>query len=159
MSSLYSLTSDYLQVLDMAESGEVDADVIIDTLEGISGEIEVKAENYAKVMKSIEATAEALSKEEQRLALRRKVLENNVSRMKKSLEQSMIATDNKKFKTTLFSFSIQKNPASLVVSGEVPEEYLVPQPPKVDNARIKEELKTKDLPFAHLEQGESLRIR
>jgi hypothetical protein len=71
----------------------------------------------------------------------------------------MRATGKTKFKTDLFSFNIQKNPARLVITGEVPEKFLIPQDPKVDNKAIKELLKQQELPFAHLEQSESLRIR
>jgi len=73
----------------------------------------------------------------------------------------MYITGKVKFKTNLFNFSIQKNPPKLVIDKpeEIPEEFLIPQPPKVDNAKLKEILKEKELPFAHLEQSENLRIR
>lgn len=145
----------------MAESGEVEYQVVVDTLEGIQGEIEVKADAYAKIIKTLEGQADAIKKEEDRLSQKRRSLETNVKNMKLSLERAMIATDNKKFKTTLFSFNIQKNPASLVIDkpDEIPEQFLIPQDPKVDNAKIKELLKTQELPYAHLSYSESLRIR
>ena len=71
--------------------------------------------------------------------------------MKESLETAMRATGKTKFKTDLFSFNIQKNPPRLVIDKpeEVPEEYLIPQEPKIDTKAIKEILKEQELPFAH----------
>lgn len=145
----------------MAENGEVEYQTVIDTLESIQGEIEVKADAYAKIIRTLEGQVDAIKKEEDRLSQKRRSLETNVKNMKLSLERAMIAMDNKKFKTTLFSFSIQKNPATLVIDkpDEIPEQFLIPQNPKVDNAKIKELLKTQELPYAHLSYSESLRIR
>lgn len=75
---------------------------------------------------------------------------------------AMKVTGKTKFKTDLFSFSIGKNPKALVVDypERVPEEYLIPQQPKVDNAKLKEDLNNgKVYDFAHLEQSESIRIK
>ena len=47
MSTLYELTNDYLTLLDMAEDPDVEEDVLRDTMEGIEGEIEIKADGYA----------------------------------------------------------------------------------------------------------------
>ena len=101
-----------------------------------------------------------LESEIARLTARKKALENNVERMKRNLEQSMIALDKRKFKTDLFSFHIQKNPASVDIIGEVPEEFLIPQEPKVDKKAMIAFVKEHgDTEYAKLTQSESLRIR
>lgn len=162
MNTLYELTSEYLQLLEMAEDPDVDLQTIADTMEAIGGEIEDKADGYARVMKQIEANAAGIKAEIDRLTARKTSMENNVKRMKETLQAAMEATGKKKFKTALFSFGIQKNPASLKIDDPdaVPENFLIPQPPKVDSAAIKDALKAGAMyNFAHLEQGESLRIR
>lgn len=167
MSTLYELTDEYLRLLELGEDPEIDPEVFKDTLEGLEGELEIKAENYAKVIKQLEADATALDTEKKRLDTRKKACENAIERMKKSLEVAMITTGKKKFKTELFLFGIQKNPPSVKLGKEyaenielIPLDYLVPQDPKVDKKKILEELKGgAKLPFATLEQGESLRIR
>jgi hypothetical protein len=162
MSSLYELTGQFQQVLDMAQDSDFSQEAIRDTLEAIGLEIEDKADGYAKVIKTLEGNVAALKTEESRLADRRKVIENNIKFMKKTLEDSMKTTGKTKFKTLLFGFNIQKNPASLVIDdkNKVPEELLIPQEPTIDNAAIKELLKNGAvLEYAHLEQGESLRIK
>ena len=128
-------------------------------IEAIEGEIEYKADGYAKVIKEIEGNVATIKTEIDRLSNKKNVLENSIKTMKQTLENAMKITGKTKFKTDLFSFNIQKNPARLVITGEVPEQFLIPQEPKVDNKAIKELLKQQELPFAHLEQSESLRIR
>lgn len=164
MSTLYELTGEYKELLEMAESGDYDTETLQDTMEAISGEIEVKADGYAKVMKELEGDVAMLKAEEKRLSDRRKVIENNISAMKRNLEESMIAVGKEKFKTDLFSFNIQKNPARVVIEDEskVPAEYLVEQAPKIDRKALLKDLKdgkTFSVDFARLEQGKSLRIR
>ena len=57
MSTLYSLTSEYLQLLDMMQDPDVDPQTVADTIEGIEGEIEIKADNLITVCKELEAQA------------------------------------------------------------------------------------------------------
>lgn len=48
MSTIYELTEDYLRLLELAEDPDTDPEAFADTLEGLDGEIEIKAEGYAK---------------------------------------------------------------------------------------------------------------
>ncbi|MDU7710311.1 MAG: siphovirus Gp157 family protein, partial [Clostridium sp.] len=64
MSSIYELTDQWKEVEGMLYDGETDEQIILDTLESIDGEIEQKADNYAKLIKNMEADIETLSKEE-----------------------------------------------------------------------------------------------
>lgn len=162
MATIYELTADYLEVLEMANNPDIPADAIADTLEAVGGEIEMKAENTAKILTELKASAENLKAEEKRLKSKRESIENNITAIKERLYTAMKVTGKTKFKTDLFSFSIGKNPKSLVVDfpERVPEEYLIPQQPKVNTSKLKEDLNNgKVCDFAHLEQGESVRIK
>ena len=163
MRTLYELTDDFLKLLTLAEDENEDIEVILSTIEGVDYESESKAEGYAKVIKELEARAEAIKKEEDRLAGMCETIANNIKRMKVTLQQSMEVTGKTKFKTDLFSFNIQNNPPSLVLDKgieDIPDKYLIPQPAKVDNVKVKELLKTgESLDFAHLSVSKSLRIR
>ena len=165
MATLYELTDDYLNLLDMAQDPDCDLEVFKDTLEGLDYEIEDKADGYAKVIRELTARAEGLKAEIERLTNRKKAIETNIDNMKRSLENAMIITGKTKFKTDLFSFGIQKNTPTVIIDEQyienIPEEYLIEQDPKIDKAKIKEDIKAgKDLDgIAHLEQSGSLRIR
>ena len=159
---MYELTADYLAVLAMATDGETPPDAIADTLEAIGGEIEIKAESSAVIMQELNAESDKIDAEIKRLTARKKSLETNADAIKQRVFDAMKATGKEKFKTTLFSFSIKKNPPKLVIDDEtkIPKKYFIPQPAKIDNAAIKAELTAgKKLKYAHIEQGESLTIK
>lgn len=159
--TLYEITQEFMELLEMASEEAIDQDIINDTLEGVEFEFEEKAVSIAKVMKNLEGNVDMFDKEIKRLTDKKKTVQNNISSLKKNLEDSMIKTGKKKFKTDLFSFSIQKNPASVVIDSaeDIPEEYLIQQEPKLDKKSMSGFLKDNKVSWAHLEQGESLRIR
>ena len=166
MASLYELTSDYMELLELAEDPDIDEQAFLDTLEGIDGALEDKADNYAKCMRMLEADAKGIKAEEDRLSARRKTIENNIKRMKQSLQYAMEATGKTKFKTQLFSFNVQNNPASVVMDesdiGNIPERFLKYKDPEIDRKAIKDAIKAGDedaMGIAHLEQTRGLRIK
>lgn len=159
MSTLYELTDDYLRLLDFAE--DADDQAFIDTMEAIEDEIEDKADGYARVIKQLSADAEAIDKEAKRLTERKATIDNRVKQMKESLTKAMILTGKTKFKTDLFSFNVQKNTPTTVIDDEeaIPEEFWRVKR-EVDKSKIKDALKEgKEFKWAHLEQGEGVRIR
>ena len=162
--TIYELTADFLRIQEMMEDPELDPQTLADTMEAVDGELEVKAENYAKVMKNLDGDIEALDNEIRRLTSRKKALENNIKNMKMALQSMMTITGKTKFKTDLFSFGIQKNAPSVVIDTDInnlPTEFLKFREPEVDKTKLKEALKNgEDLSgYCHLEQSESLRIR
>jgi hypothetical protein len=164
--TLYELTSDYLNLLEMAEDPDIDAQAFLDTLEGISGALEDKADGYAKVMRMLDGDAVAIKAEEDRLSTRRKTIENRIKHMKQSLQSMMELTGKTKFKTQLFSFNVQNNPASVVMDetdvANIPERFLKYKDPEIDRKAIKNAIKAGDenaMNIAHLEQTRGLRIK
>lgn len=163
--TLYELTDDYLNLLELAEDPDVDEQAFKDTLDGIEGALEDKADNYARIMRQLEADAAACDAESKRLKNKSKTINANITRMKQALQYAMQATGKTKFKTALFSFGIQKNPASVVMDEayieNIPERFLIRKDPEINKRAIKEAINNgEDLGgLAHLEQTESLRIR
>lgn len=165
MSTLYQLTAEFEEIINMLYDPEIDEQAIFDTLEGIEAEFEDKADGYAKVLKSIDADIKAAKAEKARLEERIRFAENRAKRLKWHLENAMRITGKTKFKTALFSFGIQKNGGKqpVVLDRDValiPEEFQIPQSPKADNDKIREYLQGHVADWAHLDpRGESLRIR
>ena len=164
--TLYDLTNDYMELLELAEDPDIDEQAFLDTLEGIEGALEDKADNYAKCMRMLEADAKGIKAEEDRLSARRKTIENNIKRMKQSLQAMMELTGKTKFKTQLFSFNVQNNPASVVMDesdvDNIPERFLKYKDPEIDRKAIKDAIKAGDedaMDIAHLEQTRGLRIK
>ena len=162
MSEIYELTRNYDEVLNMLYQDDVDEQMVLDTLESIEGDIEDKADNYAKIMKELETKAKARKEEAQRLSESAKVFENRVKALKSILFNAMKETGKTRFATNLFSFSIAKNGGkqALTIDSEVPAEY-TKTVVENDTDKIRQALEEgKKLPFAHLEpRGERLSIK
>ena len=162
---LYELTEEYQALQEMVYDPEVDEQTLKDTMEAVWGEIEEKADGYAKIIFGIKADVEKLQAEERRLNARRQRLENRAKWLKDNLEANMREVGKTKFKTALFSFNIQKNGGvePLVITGaleDIPGKYLIQQPPVVNNEAVRRLLAERPVDWAHLEpRGESLRIR
>ena len=160
--TLYDLTNDFKTVLEMAQDPEIDEQAIKDTLEMIGGDIELKADGYAKVIGELSANVDTLTAEINRLTARKSAIVKKVATMKEMLTYAMQTTGKTKFKTDFFSFNVQKNPPSLVVDDatKIPSEYLIQQDPKIDKKSIMELIKGgAEIDYAHLEQTEGVRIR
>jgi hypothetical protein len=115
--TLYELTQDYKILLDMAEDPDVDPEALADTMEGIEGAIEDKADAYAAVMREMEGDAAKIDIEIERLKYRKQAIKANIDRIKANLMTTMLETGKTKFKTALNSFSLRK-------SGQAPVEIL-----------------------------------
>ncbi len=163
--NLYELTANYLALQQMLEDPEADSQMIADTMESLDYDIEEKADGYAKVIRNMEATITAIKSEQERLTAKKNLLEMSIKTLKKNLQESMIATGKRKFKTDLFSFSIQKNggkaPVILDVkdTSELPDELVrIKEEPNMDAIRAL--LDQGECKYAHYgDRGEGLRIK
>ncbi len=149
----------------MLTDAEVDQDIVFDTLDGIDEELEEKAENYAKVIRTFEADIDAIDVEIKRLQAMKKTRTNAIERLKKHLFDSMKATKKEKFTHGLFSFSIRKNggvaPVIIDPKAAILPEFLVIPDPVPDKKKIADYLKTNsNCEWARFgERGESLVIK
>lgn len=165
MSNLYELTNNYEEVLNMLYDEDIDEQMVLDTLESIEGDIEDKADGYAKIIKELLGDVEKIKKEKQRLEVRQKAFENRAELLKNNLQNTLKQIGKTKFKTELFSFNIQKNGGKLPLIiddiEKVPNEYFKHTEKELDNTKIREAIDSgKEISFAHYgEQGESLRIK
>lgn len=160
--NLFDISQEYMTVLEMAEDPNTDQQTITDTMEAIEADFEDKSDAYAHIIAQLKADAAGIETELKRLRDRKASLEANADRLKASLENAMRVTGKTKFKTTLHSFGIVKNPPALKIDNidAVPPYFLLPQPPKVDTDAIKKAIKGGEtFRWARLEQSESLRIR
>lgn len=168
MSTLYELTGEYLALSDMLMDDEVDEQTVIDTLEGVKGEIEIKAEGYVKVLRSIEAQAEAYAKEAEAFAKKANTTKNRADSLKKALFNAMTEMDMPEIKTGLFKLKIVGNgglqPMEVTENiDEIPNDFIRIKK-EADKKAIGEYLKTLpegvEVPWARLlPRGKHLSIK
>ncbi|MGM9924661.1 MAG: siphovirus Gp157 family protein [Bacillus sp. (in: firmicutes)] len=157
---LYELNQQYNQLLEMA--GDLDPQVLKDTLESIKESIEDKAENTAKLIRSWEAEAKAIKEEEKRLAERRKSLEKRVDNTKAYLFEQMELAGMEKVKRPTLTISIANNPPSVQVIDpeKIPSFFMIEQEPKIDKKAILEALKNgTEIDGCTIKREKGLRIR
>ena len=168
MASLYDLTGDYAKFAEYMEQVELEPEMqeaLEDALNNLGEDIEIKLENYAKIIKNFESDIAGLKAEEERLAKKRKALENSIKNMKQRMTEAMIRTGKVDIKGELIKFKVQANPPAVVMDvnyiEDVPEKYLIAQDPKIDRKKLAEDLKAGgELDgVAHLEVSSSIRIR
>lgn len=157
--TLYELTQEYQELLAMMEDPDIDPQVIADTMEGLDGEIEIKAESYIRVLKELEAESNKIDAELKRLGSRYDTCQINIRKLKDSLLTSMQETGKDKIQTEHFRISVAKNGGlkPIRVTGDVPPEFCKLEP---DNKKIREALNNGELEFAHFEErGVHLSVR
>ena len=157
--NLYDLVGNYKKVYEM----DLDDETWQDTLESIDSAIEQKADGVMYVIRNLEVDVIGRKDEEKRLKSKREVAERKIKRLKQYLQENMEAVGKTKFKTQLFAYNIQNNPASLKLTDEklIPEKYYTVETSRnYDNKAIKDDLKAgKVINGAELKTSQSLRIR
>lgn len=159
---LYELTQNYNNLIELLENKDIPREMIDNALDEVSEAFEVKAENIAKLIKNFECDIKSFKQEENRIADRRKTLENRIKNLKEYLDNAMKMSGKTKFKHGTFSFSISKNPPSLDVIDEskISPIWFIQRDPILDKRAIIENLKMGvSIDGVRIVQNESLRIR
>ena len=164
MANIYELTGAFNRIWNLIEEGELDDETLQEVFENTEEELSAKLEGYCKFIKNLEADIAGLKAEEKRLADKRRAKENAIERAKYVMQMAMTTAGEKKIPCGSFTVSVQNNPPKCVLDvsvADIPSKYLIPQEPNVDKKLLLEDLKAsgEQVPYAHIEQGESLRIR
>ena len=163
---LYEIAEQYQMLMDMAEDPDVDEQALKDTADSIKEDLHDKADGIAKIIRMMQGYVETLDAEEKRIQERKRMFKGKIEWLKTYLEMYMRQMGETKFKTSLFSFGIQKagaRPVELDVEiEELPVDVLV-YDIKPDKKKIGDLLKSDPETwgkYAHFgEQKEGLRIR
>jgi predicted nuclease with TOPRIM domain len=161
MAKLYELTQNYNNLLELVDNPDVPTEMLEESLNSIGDEIDTKAENIAKVIKSIESDIAGLKGEEKRLADRRKSLEGRIDNLKEYVEGSMRAAGKEKIRGKAFTLGIQRNAPSVDIIDEdvIPEQYFITKKELSKKDILVALKKGEEVPGAAIKQTESLRIR
>lgn len=145
--ALYQIADQYLIDLGrLAELEELDEQTLADTLEGLSGEIEVKSTAVAQFICNLEANAEAIKRAEQQMAERRRKIENRAENIRKYLMGNLQRCGITKIESVFFNITLRENPEALHVDAqaEIPAEFYVqlpPPEPQLDKLKLKAAIK------------------
>ena len=161
--TLYKLTDAYNSVWNMVLDDDIDLDSIENTLQAIESAIEIKAENTAALVKQLEATAEMITAEIERLQKRKAAVKNKADRIKSYLKMQLELAGMDKVKTVAFSISLQNTKAAVDVvdQSQIPSEYIKTKiEQSIDKTAIYNAIKAGvAVPGAQLISGRSLLIR
>lgn len=163
--NLYELNKEWEQVFNMLENPEIDNQAVFDTIESIESNIDSKADGYGKIIRMLQGNIAMADEEIKRLQSRKKTLENREKCLKDNLYKIMKNIGKPTIDTGLFKFWYQKNAESVEIAEDfniedLPDEYAIPQPPKINKTKIKEAIKDGwEIPWATIKQTESLRMR
>ena len=155
MASLYELSGDYVRFSELMEIEELEPEMqeaLEEALDNLGEDIEIKLENYAKIIKNFESDIAGLKAEDERLN-------------KQRMTEAMIQTGKVDIKGELFKFKVQANPPPVIMDvnhiEDVPVKYLITQDPKIDKKKLAEDLKAGVMleGVAHLEASASVKIR
>lgn len=168
--TMFELSATLQNLLAFAD-GDTDEDeqAYIDTLEGIKGEIGLKADSYKYVIDQLKARAEMCRKAADELKAKADRIDANVSRMNHVIlsvveQVPPDAKGKRKIEGKAYTFSSAKNGGKLPIeyTAEVPQDYKKAEIKWMnDTDKIRADLDTgKALPFAHYgERGTHLQIK
>ena len=155
--TLRELTDSYINLLDL----DLEEEQVKEYLNEIKDAIEQKADNIASIITSIKSDIDTLDTEIKRLSQKKSTLDNRTKYLKTYLQEEMQKMGKEKIKTTLYSFNIQKNPASLKIISEdnIPQNFY-----KIEKTLKKQELLKEiknglEVDGIELQTTKSLRIR
>ncbi len=166
--ALYQVADEYLRDLEalekMEEAGQLTAQSLADTLEGLSGDLIVKALNVMSYARNLEAEAEEISKAIVAMETRMFSLGSKATWMREYLKTQMERTGITEIKSPYFVIKLQDNQAKVIIDCEaaIPSNYwrVIPETREPDKKAIKLFLDSgADVSFAHLEKGKRLVVK
>lgn len=136
MATLYELAEAEKQLIELFELDDIDERTLNDTIEGL--DIGGKLEDYCFVLRQLEADQKDFKAEADFFAAKAKRAENGIKRLKNGILNYMQRTNKSKAEAGLFKISTRESKAvNIFDEAQIPAQFLIPQPPKIDKAAIK----------------------
>lgn len=160
----FELAAQYRRLAEMLAEQHDDPQLIADTLDSLSGPLDERLENLAKMVRNVETAARGVEQTIAGLEARHAALSRASERGRKLIQELMQTARRDRVTTALFSMALRKNPPAVVIDREqdLPPQYLLqPQapPPVPDKKAIAAALKSgTPVPGAHAEQRVRLDI-
>jgi hypothetical protein len=165
---LYELTAQYRALEALESSDDLPPEVIRDTLDGLTGQLQEKATNVALFIRNLESVADAIDEAAATMQARGTRLRARAQSLQQYLLFNMQAAGISKVESPYFELIVKKNPPTVVIDSEslIPAEYMTqpeplpPPPPRPDKKAIAAAFKAgEEVPGCHVEQRERLEIK
>lgn len=155
---LYDIANEFVEIRELLESGEIDADAAKDTLDAVSVSFEDKLRNCLMIMREFESTASALEVEIGRIKSLQQSAEKSAESLKQYVSSCMEMAGNDKADLGLFKVTLKAPSKAVEIADEsaLPEDYfvVVPETKRPDKSLISKALKDGfDVPGAKLVDG------
>lgn len=165
---LYELVNELNELYELSDLGEVPEEVIKDTLEGLQGEINDKAESIALTVKQLLADAAAIKAEEARLSERRKQKEATAESIKNYLSEMLQRANIPSLETAKCKLTFRTSKAVefadeskfIAWAQENADQYLTYAAPKASKTAVKEALASGiEVPGAQIVEKKNIQIK
>lgn len=130
--ALYVLAQEYQAAAAQLADLDLDEQCLADTLESLTGDLDVKAHNVAMFMRGLESTIDGMKKAEAMMTARRKSAEKRAEAIQTYLLNTMVACNIKKIEGPMLTLSLRDNPEAVTIFDEkqIPADYWrTPEPP------------------------------
>ncbi|MET0963613.1 MAG: siphovirus Gp157 family protein [Noviherbaspirillum sp.] len=160
----FELAAQYRRLAEILAERHDSPQLIAETLESLSGPLDERLENLAKMVRNVETAARGVEQTIAGLEARHASLLRSAERGRSLIKELMQAARRDRVSTALFSMSLRRNPPAVVIDREqdLPPQYLLqhkPPPPTPDKKAIAAALKAgTPVPGAHAEQRVRLDI-
>ena len=164
MTALYLLAGEYRAAAEKLADLNLDEQTVADTLEGMAGEVEVKAQAVGHMVRAIEADAAAIKQWAADATERARSVQARADALRQYLSANLQACGIQKVEGPGITLGWRKSSAVVVDEpGLIPEKFMrqpEPPPPAPDKKAIADALKSGEaVPGAHIETRQNLQIK
>ena len=162
MPNLYEISVAFRADADKLADLDLDPQTLIDTIEGMSGDLETKVQNTLFVARNLESTADAIDAAAAAMTARGKAIKARAAVLRKGIFDAMLFTGVQKIEGPFFKLTIQNNPPAVEIfdAAMVPAEWMttpVAPTPAPDKAAIKLSIKAGfEVPGCRMTAGQRL---
>lgn len=164
MTALYLIAQEYRTAAAQLADLDLPPEVIADTLEGLAGDLETKAQSVAHMVRVMEADAAAVKQWAKDATERAKAIEARADRLREYLSSNMIACGITKIEGPGVTLSFRKSTAVVIDDeAQIPAAYMrqrPPPPPEPDKVLLSAAMKAGEVvPGARLETRQALHVK
>jgi hypothetical protein len=167
MTALYVIAHEYQAAARTLADLDLDPQTVADTLEGMSGALEVKAQSVAMMVRVMEADAAAVAQWAKDANARAKAIENRADALRDYLKRTLESCGITKVDGPGITIGFRKSSAVVIDDpDQLPAEFMVtppappPAPPAPSKTLIGDAIKAgREVPGARIEHRTNLQIK